>query len=158
MVFGLCRKHQRKVSRHRTSHYFVYYVRRYSQRYQRKPPYRYVPFCKLKKMSLPGYSNINNVFSNIDFSLLFRNEIHMYHLFHLGLVGKMTISASLRDSFSEGFGTSAFRDFWSTLFLRHPSIDTHLESLCSKFPLAMILRWRDIRNNMNYTSPLNTVL
>ncbi len=31
----------------------------------------------------------------------------------------------------------------------HPSIDTHLESLCSKFPLAIILRWRDMRNNMN---------
>ena len=47
---------------------------------------------------------------------------------------------------------------WSTLFLWQPSIDTHLESLCSKFPLAMILRWRDMRNNMNYTSPLNTVI
>ena len=52
-----------------------------------------------------------------------------------------------------------FRDFWSsTLFLWHPSIYTHLESLCSKFPLAMILRWQDMRNNMNYAFPLNNVL
>ncbi len=34
-------------------------------------------------------------------------------------------------------------------FFGHPSIDTHLESLCSKFPLVMILCWRDMYNNMN---------
>ncbi len=44
----------------------------------------------------------------------------------------------------------------STLFLWHPSIDTHLENVCSKFLLVMILRWRDMRNNINYTSPFNT--
>ena len=34
----------------------------------------------------------------------------------------------------------------------HLSIDIHLKSLCSKFQLAMILRWRDMQDNMNYTS------
>ncbi len=48
--------------------------------------------------------------------------------------------------------------------LKHPfslapiDRDTHLESLCSKFQLAMILRWRGMRDNMNCTSPLNSVL
>ena len=46
--------------------------------------------------------------------------------------------------------------------LKHPisltPIDAHLKSLCSKFQFDVILCWQDMRDNMNYTSPLNTVL
>ena len=50
-----------------------------------------------------------------------------------------------------------FRDFWVTQTHR-VSIDTNLKSLCSKFQLAMILHWQNMQDNMNHTSPLNSVL
>ncbi len=40
-------------------------------------------------------------------------------------------------------------------FLWHLSIDIHFKSFWSKFQLAMILKWQDMWENMNYTSPLN---
>ena len=51
---------------------------------------------------------------------------------------------------------------WCRPWLKHPfsltPSDIHLNSLCSKFQLTLILCWWDMRDNINYTSPLNTVL
>ncbi len=50
------------------------------------------------------------------------------------------------------FFKAIFRDFWAT------ETPYFCATLCSKFQLAMILRWQDMRENIYDTFPLNTVL